>query len=111
MTAITDPQKIRMGDPGHPDICNVFAYHARFSEQELSEIRKGCESGKLGCVDCKKRCAAAISSYLAPIRQRRSELESDPRQILDILDDGARRAREAAAATMELVRQAMKFQR
>jgi len=111
MTAITDPQKIRMGDPGHPDICNVFAYHARFSEHELSEIRKGCESGKLGCVDCKKRCAAAISSYLAPIRQRRSELESDPRQILDILDDGARRAREAAAATMELVRQAMKFQR
>jgi len=111
MTAITDPQKIRMGDPGHPDICNVFAYHARFSEQEISEIRKGCESGKLGCVDCKKRCAAAISSYLAPIRQRRSELESDPRHILDILDDGARRAREAAAATMELVRHAMKFQR
>ncbi len=111
MTAITDPQKIRMGDPGHPEICNVFAYHRKFNEQELAQIQNDCESGKLGCVSCKQRCAAAIASYLAPIREQRAELEQDPRRISEILDDGANRARQAAQATMEIVRQAMRLKR
>ncbi len=111
MTAITDPQKIRMGDPGHPDICNVFAYHRRFNEGEVSQIRKDCESGRLGCVSCKKKCASVIASYLEPLRERRADLEKNPQRLVNILKDGASRARRAAGETMEIVRKAMKFQR
>ncbi|HLF19994.1 MAG TPA: tryptophan--tRNA ligase, partial [Bacteroidota bacterium] len=56
-TAVTDPQKVRKGDPGRPDICLVFAYHNKFNPVEVPEVRNGCESGSLGCVDCKLNCA------------------------------------------------------
>ena len=46
-TAVTDPQKVRRNDPGHPDVCNVFTYHQKFNSDELDEIREGCESGAL----------------------------------------------------------------
>jgi tryptophanyl-tRNA synthetase len=111
MTAITDPEKIRMGDPGHPDICNVFAYHQRFNSEAEADIQAHCCSGKLGCVACKKDCGAAIARYLAPIRERRLELERDREGILRILEGGAERARERAGATMADVRRAMGFAR
>jgi tryptophanyl-tRNA synthetase len=109
-TAVTDPEKIRMGDPGHPDICNVFAYHRRFDLDGVSEVEADCKSGELGCVDCKKRCADAIADYLAPIRERREELEKNEDSVLSILADGTTRAREAARETMHQVRTAMGFE-
>jgi tryptophanyl-tRNA synthetase len=109
MTAITDPEKVRMGDPGHPEICNVFAYHSRFNADEVKELEAGCRSGELGCVKCKKRCAQVLADRLAPIRERRSQYESDLSAVHTILRDGAVRARERAQETMDLVRKAMKF--
>jgi tryptophanyl-tRNA synthetase len=109
MTAVTDPAKIRMGDPGHPDICNVFAYHQRFNPKSESNIEERCRSGELGCVECKKVCGTAIADYLAPIRERRKELELNEKSILEILDDGAEKARARARATMDEVRRAMRF--
>jgi tryptophanyl-tRNA synthetase len=106
-TAVTDPEKIRMGDPGHPEICNVFAYHRRFHGDAVPEIEANCKSGELGCVECKKVCGAAIAAYLAPIRERRLELEHDPDRLHDLLLDGAVRARSAAQETMQEVRSAM----
>jgi tryptophanyl-tRNA synthetase len=106
-TAVTDPEKIRMGDPGHPEICNVFAYHRRFNGDAVPEIEANCKSGELGCVECKKACGAAIAAYLAPIRERRLELERDPDRLHDLLRDGAVRARAAAQETMQEVRSAM----
>jgi tryptophanyl-tRNA synthetase len=110
-TAITDPEKIRMGDPGHPDICNVFAYHMRFNPGAVSEIEDDCRSGKLGCVACKSTCAKVIAEYLSPMRERRSEIEQDQARVQGILGDGAERAREAAGSTLELVRKAMRLVR
>ena len=111
MTAVTDPEKIKMGDPGHPDICNVFAYHSRFNSDSVGKIEAGCKSGELGCVECKRKCAVAISEYLASIRERRKELQTDEKSILEMLSEGAERARERAQETMNQVRQAMHFSR
>jgi tryptophanyl-tRNA synthetase len=111
MTAITDPEKIRMGDAGHPDICNVFAYHQRFNEDAVKATKAECLSGELGCVQCKKACAAAIADYLAPIRERRAEFENNRDVVLSVLEDGILRAREAAESTMHEVRKAMRFLR
>ena len=109
-TAITDPEKIRMGDPGHPDICNVFAYHQTFSSENVAAIESTCKDGSRGCVACKKEAADAISDFLAPMREKRAEYEKDKGQILNILEEGAVKAREVASATMEEVREAMNLE-
>jgi tryptophanyl-tRNA synthetase len=105
--AVTDPQKGRQGDPGRPDICLVFTHHGRFNKVQLSDIRAGCESGSLGCVDCKERCSQAIAEHLAPFRERRRYYDDHPDELADILRDGESRAKSEAQTTMEEVRQAM----
>jgi tryptophanyl-tRNA synthetase len=50
---ITDPQKLRKGDPGRPEICPIFALHRKFSPDDVDRIDRTCRTGELGCVDCK----------------------------------------------------------
>ena len=107
--AVTDPQKVRKGDPGHPDICLVFAYHHKFSPQEVGEIKAGCESGALGCVDCKLRCADKIAAELAPHREKRAYFETHLGEVKSILHDGEVTAKSLAHQTMEEVHAAMKM--
>lgn len=111
MQAVTDPAKIYKNDPGHPEVCNVFAYHSRFYEAEIKSIEEGCRSGRLGCVECKKLCASVISDYFEPVRRRRDQLEKDLDLVLGILKDGATKARDFASQTMEMVRKAMNLRR
>jgi tryptophanyl-tRNA synthetase len=75
----------------------------------LPSIREGCESGALGCVECKKKCAASIAGYLAPIRERRVYYESNLNEVKDILQEGERQARVVAHQTMADVHSAMKL--
>jgi len=108
-SAVTDPQKLRKGDPGHPDICLVFAYHNKFNIAEIPEIRENCESGKLGCVDCKMNCAKKIIDALAPNLEKRAYYESHMEKVKDILADGEKRAKAVAEQTMAEVHAAMKL--
>jgi tryptophanyl-tRNA synthetase len=108
-TAVTDPQKVRRNDPGRPDVCLVFSYHQKFNPAETAEIRTGCESGQLGCVDCKLRCSARIVEATGPIRERRAHFEARPDDVRSILDDGERRARVVAAETMDRVHRVMQL--
>ncbi len=105
--AVTDPQKIRKNDPGHPDVCVVFSYHQRFNESEIQEIETNCKNGSLGCVDCKLKCAEKISQMLEPILEKRKNLENHIDDVIDILHDGEKRAREIASSTMAEVRKIM----
>jgi len=61
---ITDPQKIRKGDPGRPEVCSVYAYHEVFNKPQTGEIAAGCRSGELGCVQCKGMLARVIGATL-----------------------------------------------
>ena len=105
--AITDPQKVRRNDPGRPDICLVFSYHQKFNATETAEIRAGCESGQLGCVDCKMRCATRIAEATASNRERRARFEARPEDVRAVLDDGEQRARAVASETMARVHDVM----
>lgn len=106
-TAVTDPLKVRKGDPGRPDICLVFSYHTKFNPGEVPEIRAGCESGALGCVDCKLNCARHVADVLAPLWEKRSYYESHTDEVRQILADGEQRAKAVAAKTMSEVHAAM----
>jgi tryptophanyl-tRNA synthetase len=108
-SAVTDPAKVRKGDPGTPEICLVFTYHNKWNESEVEEIRTGCSTGALGCVDCKKRATEKMNAFLAPGREKRTELSSTPNVVLNILKQGEERAKVAAESTMTEVREAMQF--
>lgn len=107
--AVTDPNKVRKGDPGNPDICLVFSYHKKFNPEEIKEIEAGCRSGKLGCFDCKMKCAAKISNFLEPIIEKRKYYENRLDEVINILDAGEKRARKVAEATMDEVHNHMKI--
>ncbi len=107
--AVTDPQKVRRNDPGRPDVCLVFTYQKKFNENEIEEIREGCESGALGCVDCKMKCSAKINEFLEPIIEKRNYYENNLDEVRDILHDGEKRGRKVAEQTMDDVHKAMKF--
>lgn len=107
--AFTDPNKLRKGDKGNPDICLVYTYHKKFNETESEGIRTSCSDGTLGCFDCKMNVSKKIADYLAPMREKRELLQSDKKKILDILEDGESRAGKTAAQTMSEVREVMKL--
>ncbi|MCK9425843.1 MAG: tryptophan--tRNA ligase [Ignavibacteriaceae bacterium] len=107
--AKTDPQKLRKNDPGRPEVCLVFSYHKKFTPNEIPEIEAGCRSGILGCVDCKMKCSANISSFIAPILERRKYYETHLDEVKNILADGEARAKKVAHATMQEVREKMKL--
>lgn len=107
MRAVTDPQKIRRGDPGRPEVCTIYTYHTKFNQQETEEIARDCRSGALGCVACKKNLAGKLTTYLAPFREKRAHFEAHPDEIQDIIATGNARAREEAQKTMAMVHEAM----
>lgn len=107
--AVTDPQKLRKNDPGHPEICVVFSYHKKFNPLEVQEIETNCRSGALGCVDCKLNCSAKISLFLEPVLEKRHEYENDISIVLDVLSHGEKEARKTAEITMHEARTNMKM--
>ena len=110
MQMFTDPQRLRRTDPGRPEVCNLYDFHRLLSPPELQErVARECRAAAIGCVDDKRIIAQVIIDYLEPIRRRREELARDRHLVLDILEDGTRRARERAQETIELVRSAIKL--
>jgi tryptophanyl-tRNA synthetase len=107
--AVTDPLKIRRNDPGRPEVCLIFSYHKKFNAEEVPRIETDCRSGALGCVDCKLNCSEKISSFLAPIIEKRKYFENNMNEVLDILADGEARGKKAAHETMAEVHDKMKF--
>ncbi len=105
MSFYTDPQKLRRGDPGRPEICPVFFYHKIFSPSERTEeIERECKSGRLGCVDCKKLMLEGLEAFLKPIREKREQVAKDRELLIHILEEGSEKARQIAKETMEEVR-------
>ena len=105
---ITDPARKRRSDPGDPDVCPLFAYHKLFSPKETVEmVNVECRRAGIGCVEDKKLLAGNLVQALAPIQERRRELEKKPNALRDVLADGARKAKVTAERTMDRVRTAM----
>lgn len=106
---VTDPQRVRKTDPGHPEVCVVYAFHKLFNPDICTEIETGCKAATMGCVACKQQLAERMIAHLAPVRERRLALEANPRLIDEILCAGAEKARQIARQTMREVKEAIKL--
>jgi tryptophanyl-tRNA synthetase len=104
---VTDPARIKRTDPGHPEVCSVFDYHKCFNADAIPDIQCDCRSAKLGCVDCKKNLAEMVNQVLDPFREKRVQLEREPKLVQDIIHKGNLHAQHEAEATMHAVRAAM----
>jgi tryptophanyl-tRNA synthetase len=105
---VTDPARKRRTDPGNPDVCPVYDWHRLFSSPEtLAWAAEGCRSAGIGCIECKAKMADHLIEWIAPIRERRAEYETNPARVLEVIDTGSKRAREVANVTMERVREAV----
>ena len=104
---VTDPQKVRKGDAGNPEIWPIYSYHQIFRPEGVAETESGCRSGSLGCVECKANLAGALNQMLDPIRVQRAEIEQHPTLVADAVSQGTARARIVGRETIQVVRQAM----
>jgi len=107
--AVTDPARIHASDPGHPEVCTVFAYHQAVNEGFIPELEELCRAGRIGCVACKERLTRAINDLLAPMHERRAPYLARPARIDEVLAEGTRRARAEGEETLGLVREAMRI--
>jgi len=101
MRAVTDPEKIRLHDKGHPEICTVFTYHKIFNKEEANDIEAKCKAGELGCVACKKNLANKLNEKLRPIREKREALKKEIDKVEDIFEEGSKKASIVADETLD----------
>ena len=120
MSMYTDPNHLRVQDPGKVEGNPVFIYLDAFCRpehfaefwpeyQNLDELKEHYTRGGLGDMKCKKFLNEVINKMLEPMRRRRHELEQDIPAIYDILRKGSEDAREVGANTMAEVREAMRI--
>jgi tryptophanyl-tRNA synthetase len=113
---VTDSTPVE--EPKNPDKCNAFSLYKLFATQaeqaELAELyrnpMKNAETrdGKpFGYGHAKAMLLAKIEAYFATARERRKQLERNPGYVEEVLLAGAKRAREVAQITLQLVRQAV----
>lgn len=104
---VTDPNRIRKTDKGNPEVCTAFIYHSIYDPEGVTETERACRAGEIGCVQCKKRLAEKMQESLAPIWERRMEIEKQEDYLEDIVTEGDKKARLAAGETLEAVYAAM----
>ncbi len=111
MQMYTDPDHIKVEDPGKIEGNVVFAYLDVFAKDtvKVQELKDHYQRGGLGDVAVKKYLIEVLEEFLAPIRQRRQELESNPDAVYEILRAGTQKAEEIATQTLSEVKDAMKI--
>ncbi len=120
MSMYTDPNHLRVQDPGKVECNPVFIYLDAFSRpehfaeflpeyQNLDELKAHYQRGGLGDVKIKKFLNAVMQAELEPIRNRRKEWEQRLPEVVEILKEGSAVAEKTAAATLANVRKAMRI--
>lgn len=111
MKMYTDPNHLKVSDPGQVEGNVVFAYLRAFDPKpkEVMELEQHYRRGGLGDMALKRRLAQIMEDELAPIRHRRAELDTEQgrEMCLDLLREGSKKAREQAQLVVEQVREVL----
>ena len=120
MTMFTDPNHLKVSDPGTVEGNTVFTYLDAFARDEhfakylpeyknLDELKDHYRRGGLGDVKVKRFLASVLNEELDPIRERRKELEQNIPYVYNVLKEGSIYARNVANQTLKEVKEAMKI--
>lgn len=120
MSMFTDPNHLRVEDPGSLEGNTVFTYLDAFCKDghfeeylpeyaNLDELKAHYQRGGLGDVKVKKFLNNVLQEALEPIRNRRKELQKDIPYVYEVLKKGSEKAEEVAAKTLDEVRSSMKI--
>jgi len=107
----TDPKRIHPTDSGTVIGNPVFIYHDLFNpnREEVEDLKTRYGKGTVGDVEVKQKLVKALNLFLDPIREKRTRIMEDEKQIDKILMEGSGRARTVATETMRKVRKAMRI--
>ena len=107
----TDPQHIKVTDPGHIEGNVVFTYLDAFCEdtKTVAEMKEHYQRGGLGDVKVKKFLQEVLEETLKPLRERRAEFEKNPAEVWKMLESGTEIAREKAAEVLNRLKHAMQI--
>jgi tryptophanyl-tRNA synthetase len=111
MSMFTDPTRLRATDPGHVEGNPVFMYHDAFNpnKAEVQDLKDRYVAGNVGDVEVKQKLAAALNTFLGPIRERRAHYAAHPEIARDALASGTAFGKKTAEATMSEVRSALRL--
>lgn len=111
MNMFTDPNHLRINDPGNTKNNPVFIYLDAFGEdkEKIASMKAHYEKGGLGDMAVKKYLNEVLQDLLNPIRKKREELEKDLPSVYKIAFDGTNEAKKVTSATLEKVKKAMKI--
>jgi len=101
-TMVTDPARKRRTDKGDPAKCPVFDLHKIFSkEEEKKEVIQGCTTASIGCIDCKRILINHVIETLKPIWEKRQQLIDNPSKLIEIAQEGSKKAKKVAEETLK----------
>jgi len=109
MKMFTDPNRTSADIPGNVEGNPVFIYHDIFNDnkEELRDFKERYSKGKIGDVEVKTSLVQSINNFLDPIREKRMEILKNKEDILDIIIEGSKKAREITKINLELIKEAM----
>lgn len=107
MNMYTDPNHLRVEDPGNVEVNTVFKYLDAFdpNQEELQECKEHYQRGGLGDMKVKRRLNDIMQQILEPIREKRIFFEKDKAEILNMLKSGSEYARPVAAETLKKLKE------
>jgi tryptophanyl-tRNA synthetase len=109
MSMYTDPEHIKVSDPGHVEGNTVFTYLDIFDQDkaQVAALKAQYQAGGLGDVKIKRYLNEVLEDVLAPIRDRRAQYEQDLDYVYQILKEGSEKANVVANQTLKEVRDAI----
>lgn len=109
MSMYTDPEHIKVSDPGHVEGNTVFTYLDIFDQDkaQVAALKAQYQAGGLGDVKIKRYLNEVLEDVLAPIRDRRNQYEQDLDYVYQILKEGSEKANVVANQTLKEVRDAI----
>ena len=109
MKMFTDPNHVRIQDPGKIEGNTVFTYLDAFTNKqaEIIKLKEAYQRGGMGDVTIKKYLIDVLEEHLTPIRKKRQELTQDPEELMKIALEGTAKVRSVAAKTLKEVKEAM----
>lgn len=111
MKAVTDKTRLKVTDPGHPDLCEVICpYYDIFADKKTaSEAKDKCINAKWGCADCKRNLSEIVNNYFYDVRAKRTELENNKDYVEQIIKEGSLKAQEEASIILKDVKKITKM--